>query len=222
MSDRRDAFAKRYRDALRRWLDTRDERELAAAYELGRGALRDGITLLDLAAVHHDSLPAAFAAEGAESGAAAAGSFFCEALSAFEVVQRVLEDAREAAVIERRQTAILRQLSTFLADAAIAADAGDGFEEMLQLVAEHARELTGARECVARLDGREVRDGERTGNGSAGVLAAPLTALDGRTLGRLEVADKEGGAFTVLDEAVVTQLAQMTAAAVERAQLYSA
>ena len=42
-----------------------------------------------------------------------------------------------------------RQLSTFLADASLALDASESLEEMLQLVAEQARELVGAQCCVA-------------------------------------------------------------------------
>ena len=147
MSDARDAFAERYCAVFGRWLADRDERALTEAYELGRTAVREGLTLLDLASVHHDCLPDTLSPETAD----AVGAFFCEALSASEMVQRVLADAREAAAVERRQAAVLRQLSTFLGDASIAADGSDSFDEMLQLVAEHARELIGARRCVARL-----------------------------------------------------------------------
>jgi GAF domain-containing protein len=53
-----------------------------------------------------------------------------------------------------------------------------------------------------------------------GWLAAPLTTLDGRRLGLIQVFDKQAGDFSELDEAVVMHLAQMASAAVERAQLY--
>jgi hypothetical protein len=53
------------------------------------------------------------------------------------------------ALLERRQTRLSRQLSTFLADASLARDASDSLEEMLRLVAEQARELIGADCCVA-------------------------------------------------------------------------
>ena len=46
-------------------------------------------------------------------------------------------------------TEMSRQLSTFLADASLALDASGSLEEMLQLVAEQARELGGADCCVA-------------------------------------------------------------------------
>ena len=81
---------------------------------------------------------------------AAAGDFFLEGLSTFEMVQRGFREAREAASQERRQTELSRQLSTFLADASLALDAQDSLQEMLPLVAEQARELVGADCCVAR------------------------------------------------------------------------
>ena len=44
---------------------------------------------------------------------------------------------------------MLRRLSSFLADASLALTASDSIQEMLQLVAEQARELTGANCCFA-------------------------------------------------------------------------
>ena len=79
----------------------------------------------------------------------AAGDFFLEGLSTFEMVQRGFAEARQAALLERRQTRLSRQLSTFLADASLALDASESLEEMLRLVAEQARELVGADCCVA-------------------------------------------------------------------------
>ena len=79
----------------------------------------------------------------------AAGDFFLESLASFEMVQRGFREATEAARLERRQTEMSRQLSTFLADASLALDASESLEEVLRLVAEQARELVGAECCVA-------------------------------------------------------------------------
>jgi hypothetical protein len=46
---------------------------------------------------------------------------------------------------------MLRHLSSFLADASLAFDASGSVDELLQLVAEHALELTGAEQCAVRL-----------------------------------------------------------------------
>lgn len=54
-----------------------------------------------------------------------------------------------------------------------------------------------------------------------GWLGAPLTALGGHQLGAIHLVNKTSGEFTVLDEAIAVHLAQMSAAAVERAQLYA-
>jgi GAF domain-containing protein len=79
----------------------------------------------------------------------AAGDFFLESMSSFEMVQRGLAETRDAARHERRQTEMARQLSTFLADASLTLDGSGSLDEMLQLVAEQARELVNAECCVA-------------------------------------------------------------------------
>jgi hypothetical protein len=115
--------------------------------------VRQQLSVLDLAVAHQEALLSALAAtQGAaatEHVARAAGDFFLEGLSSYEVVQRGLGEAREAVWHERRQTKMSRQLSSFLADASLALDASDSLVEMLRLVAEQARELVGADCCVA-------------------------------------------------------------------------
>jgi hypothetical protein len=227
-------FQSRYAAAFERYVDKPGEEALSAAYDLGRSAVRSGMSLFDLATAHHDTLLAAIGNHpGADHAALvrAGGEFFVEAVSALEMAQRVLRGTRETAAVERRQAAVLRQLSSFLGDASIALDATSSLAEMLQLVAEHARELIGADRCVVRLAGagdREEIVAEASTEAAAGepaveaahALSAPLTALDGTELGAIHVYGKQRGAFTELDDAVLVQLAQMASAAVERAQLY--
>lgn len=50
-------------------------------------------------------------------------------------------------------------------------------------------------------------------------VGAPITLRDGRPLGALHLLDHEGPAFNDYDEAVLVQLAQLTAAAVEHARV---
>ena len=243
-------FGTAYRSALAGHLADRSETGLRAAYELGRDAVERGLSVLDLAAVHHDglleSLRGCSDSGEIEAMTRAAADFFLESLSAFEMVQRGFREAREAAILERRHAGILRQLSNLLADGSLAFDASASLEEMLQLVAEQARELTNARECLVAASVRpsgapiEVASyadvdtwSEATENVGAGGLAAedaskaqpsrlfaPLTALDGRDFGSIEVVDKADGDFSELDEAILVHLAQMAAAALERARLY--
>jgi GAF domain-containing protein len=221
------AFGDAYRRALADAVRQPGEDALNAAYELGRNAVRARLGLLDLATMHQAAL-GAVVREAEDPGAAvsAAGDFFLEALSAFEVVQRVLEQSRQTAAAERRQAEVLRRLSSFLGDASIACDAEGATEELLQLVAEHAGEIVPARHCRATL----LLDGDRKLVVTAGdaepsgpSIAAPLRTLDGREIGQLELSrsDRRSG-FSELDAALLAQLAQMASAAVERARLYRA
>ena len=222
------AFGEAYEAALRAYLAERDERRLREAYELGRQAVGRQLALLDLARAHHEALAAVLEQhESARDITAAAGEFFVESLSAYEMAQRVYREARDQAALERRQAAMLRQLSTFLADASLALGASDSLAEMLQLVAEEARELVGAGRCIVALWGgpgppeHASSESEPPPAADSPTIAAALTALDGRPLGQIELAGKQHGSFTPLDEAVLTQLAQLAAAAVERRGLYS-
>jgi hypothetical protein len=209
-----------------------EEGTLRAAYELGREAVSRDLTVLDLAAIHHKALISAlgdFASSDREATIDAGGAFFVESLSAFEMVRRGFREAHEAALLEQRHAAILRQLSNFLADASLALDAAASLEEMLQLVVEQARELLGASSCQARVivgdrnpqtleAFSESADG--AGVGRTDRLESSLVGWDGQNLGTIEVFDKTNGEFNEVDAAVLVHLAQMASAAVERAQLY--
>jgi GAF domain-containing protein len=268
-------FRAAYASALLGYLLEPTEASLRAAYELAREAVRRRLSVLDLAVAHQEAVMAVLAdasdAEDVQAIARAAGDFFLEGLSTFDMVQRGYAEAREAALLERRQTRLSRQLSTFLADTSLALDAPDSLDEMLRLVAEQARELVGADCCLVtvavsgqprvaegasypedekrwttfirwldltaiyrlihqsggsarvggeQLDGLPAIRGATVDRPAEGWLAASLTALDGTQLGAIQLFDKQGGRFTVEDEAVLVHLAQMTSAAVERARLY--
>lgn len=155
MNGKLQKFIERYREAFHAYLRDRDERALTSAYELGRSAVANQLNVLDLASAHQDvlleSLQSHPDSTPPDDLIRAAGDFFLEAVSAFEVATRALRDARETALVERRHTTIVRHLSTFFADASLALDASESLHEMLQLVAEHARELTSAERSVAQL-----------------------------------------------------------------------
>jgi GAF domain-containing protein len=53
-------------------------------------------------------------------------------------------------------------------------------------------------------------------------MAVPLTTLDGEMVGVLAIAADGERAFSELDQAVLIHIAQMTAAALERAMRYRA
>ena len=268
-------FRAAYATAFQAYLIDPGEATLRVAYELGRGAVTRRLSVLDLAVAHHEALMSAFVESAhfkeMQHMVSAAGEFFLESLSAYEMVQRGYKEVSEAALVERRQTDLARRLSGFLADASLALDGSNSLEEMMQLAAEQARELAGASCCVATvaLEG-QARSVEATSypadethwkafvrwldlpsiyalirsrGGSArlsgedlasvsafrsadrrrvprGWLAASLTTLDGRELGAVQLFDKDEGNFTEDEEAALVHLAQMAAAAIERARLY--
>lgn len=155
MTANRADFVQRYREAFATYLEERDEHGRSRAYELGRSAVAQDRSVLDLAAAHQevvlDRVRSSSDATEHEELIRAAGEFLLESMSAFEVLQRALQEVREAALVERRHATILRHLSSFLADASLAFDASESLDELLQLVAEHARELTEAEKCAVRL-----------------------------------------------------------------------
>jgi hypothetical protein len=148
-------FGAAYATALGEYLRDPTEASLRVAYELAREAVGRRLSVLDLAVAHQEALESALAAasEPAEARRVtrAAGDFFLEGLSTFEMVQRGFREARQAASLVRRQTELSRQLSSFLADASLALNAEDSVPEMLHLVAEQARELLTAECCVVTL-----------------------------------------------------------------------
>ncbi|HEY6398095.1 MAG TPA: phosphatase RsbU N-terminal domain-containing protein [Solirubrobacteraceae bacterium] len=148
-------FGTTYASALDDYLRDPTETTLRVAYELGRQAVSRHLSVLDLAIIHQEAvLPALADTSGnaeVQHVARAAGDFFLESLSSFEMVQRGFKEARQAFLRQRRQTELSRQLSTFLGDACLALDASDSLEEILRLVAEQARELIGAECCVATI-----------------------------------------------------------------------
>jgi hypothetical protein len=85
-----------YAAAFARFLFHRDEAALSAAYELGRGALESGVSLLDVVQIHHtvviDSRPGL---EGPQELAEAAAIFLAEVLASFDMAQRALTEQRE-------------------------------------------------------------------------------------------------------------------------------
>jgi len=268
VSEQRTDAARRYAAALHEALaDRGDEGALSAAYDIGRDAVRQGLSVLDLAMIHTEALAGELAAtpeRAAERTARAAGDFFLESLSAFEMLARVMRQSSEVARLEQRHAVLLRQLSGFLADASLAVDANASLQEVLQLVAEHTLEVVEADACTARLaatgDAGAVREGhavtsaagpdagvrerltelyaelrpdggpvhldaaavaERVPGAELAWLAAPLTALDGRVVGLIQLFSLSGDrSFSTVDEAVTVQLAQMASATFERMDLY--
>jgi Phosphoserine phosphatase RsbU, N-terminal domain len=229
-------FSSRYAAALAQHLHDRNERSLHAAYELGREAVTLEVTLLDVAAAHHDVLREAIEAAQHDDTAelvAKSGDFLVETLAAYEMVHRGVPEVQNAAEADRRKIDLLRHLSGFLADSSLAVADEMAVRELLQLVAEHALEIVDAGACSINLDVpgltsapiaveastadvalHEVTPFDRTTH-----LRTPLLALDASILGWIEISSSRP-----LDEfaaGLLRQLAEMASATLERVLTYS-
>ncbi|MBA2739832.1 MAG: hypothetical protein H0U47_09265 [Nocardioidaceae bacterium] len=80
-----------YRAAFLRYLPRRDEAALHRGYELGRSAVTNGLSILDLAQVHHDVFLAVLRdtpGENLTEVASSASEFFLEVLATYDMAQR--------------------------------------------------------------------------------------------------------------------------------------
>jgi hypothetical protein len=86
-----------YRVAFLQYLPRREEAALARGYELGRSAVTDGRSILELARIHHEVLLEALRQTPAEElpqVATAASEFFVEVLATFDMAQRSFLEGR--------------------------------------------------------------------------------------------------------------------------------
>lgn len=84
-----------YRAAFLRYLPRRDEAALHSGYELGRAAVADEVSLLDLTQIHHDVLLEVLKdtpADDLPRVASAASEFLLEVLATYDMTQRSLHD----------------------------------------------------------------------------------------------------------------------------------
>ena len=80
-----------YRTAFLRYLPRRDETALHLGYKIGRSAVVDGFSLLDVAQIHHTVLLEVLQDTRSEDLAAvatAASEFFVEVLATYDMTQR--------------------------------------------------------------------------------------------------------------------------------------
>jgi len=80
-----------YRAAFLRYLPNRDEAALDTGYQIGRSAVADGLTILDLAQVHHDVLREVLrtsSQEELDGVTASAADFLVEVLATYEMTRR--------------------------------------------------------------------------------------------------------------------------------------
>ena len=132
-------LAAAYADAFTAYLADRGERELGAAYDIGRRAVAAQLSVLDLAEAHHAAVRRALADSGGppDDTLQAGADFLRESLSIFESVHRGYSEVREVARLEHEHVEQLRAL----ADASVALNSSLTVEEILQITADAARSL---------------------------------------------------------------------------------
>jgi hypothetical protein len=218
-----------YAAALHEYLRSPAEGQLHVAYEIGRSALSDNVSIVEIALFHHELLAESESAGGSLEPEAVtrAGQFLSEALAAYEMVARGYHEVRDAVALERRHAAMIRQLATFMSDASLAVRSRDSTHELIQLVAEHARELTDANSATVAVVGPDDRqlvetvdEGPTTAGPSTEQRTVALTALDGREIGTITIVGKQAQRFMEIDDAVLAHLGQMASAALERIHRY--
>jgi serine phosphatase RsbU (regulator of sigma subunit) len=219
----------RYHEAFHAWLAHRDEHELGTAYALGREAVSAQLSVLDLAAAHHAATQDAIREEEdparRDELVEAAGVFFGEALSTFEITSRGYHAVQEVARLEHEH---VNQLNA-LAQASVRINAAMTTEEALQLTVEAAREVLGARRAAISSTSGDVYargiSATSPGGGTAGATTGPPVGVmlrsAGRPLGMLEVADRAEREFTPRDEAILAQLGQLASVAIAKSQAYT-
>jgi hypothetical protein len=92
-----EALTRDYRVAFLQYLPRHAEAALNRGYELGRTAVTEGLSILELARIHHEVLLEALRETPAEElteVATAASEFFLEVLATFDMAQRSFLDGR--------------------------------------------------------------------------------------------------------------------------------
>ncbi|HEX5618023.1 MAG TPA: SpoIIE family protein phosphatase [Solirubrobacteraceae bacterium] len=218
-------LAASYASAFASYLSARGERELGAAYDLGRQAVAAHLSVLDLAEAHHAALRSALdGGSPPEATVQAAADFLRESLSTFESVHRGYSEVREVARLEHEHVEQLRAL----ADVSVALNSSLTVEEILQITADAARSLIGGTRATVAIFAPDPRLRPLTATSppelSEGAreparLAARLVARGGE-LGMIELVDRHEREFTARDDSILTQLAQLASVAISNAQLY--
>jgi PAS domain S-box-containing protein len=146
-----------------------------------------------------------------------------------------LQDVTERREAERERQRYTQQLA-LLAQAARQVNSPLTTQDLLDGITATARELVDSRLAAAEasLGGERLYAGVHSEKHSsidplamlrnaesAQALSIRLVAASGRPIGLLRVAEKRAGPFTVDDERVLTQLADLAAVGLERAHLYA-
>ena len=210
-------FSAAYAAAFRQYLAGGAERSLETAYELGRIAVAERLSLMELAEAHHSALSASLAERGENGVTVAAADFFRESVATFEIAARAFQGAQETVRLEQSVAATQQAL----ADAAVALNERLEPPHILRVAADHARSITGARTAIAEMELEAAAAPVRSVAGEPEVagdpVAAPIAAHNHAADGCLAVYGTTAGDRT---GPIVVQIASMASSAIEKAQRY--
>lgn len=139
-----------YRASLREYIADGSEAAREKAYDLGRLFLADGISLIELSAIHHAALREILNAGSGKTAAdelARAAEFLSESLSPYEMAHRGFQEAVEAL---RRMNELLEQEIKRVAYA-VHDEAGQLLVAVHLALADVARAAPGAKQQVAEI-----------------------------------------------------------------------
>jgi PAS domain S-box-containing protein len=136
-----------------------------------------------------------------------------------DVSAQKLDQERLAHALERERAQA--RLLGKVAAAALTIHGASSLDGVLSTVAEEAKNLIGAHRAVTTLRAAHVETGRAhaPADEENRVLAVPLMGRSGRILGLVELFDKINGDFDETDRAILVQLAQIAAIAVENTSL---
>ena len=238
MSEVAESFIREYARALEQHLEIHGEEELAAAYDLGRWALSQGLGLLDVVEAHQNVTDRL---ASTRELSVQADQFLLQSLAAFEMAQRGFWDVQEQIKLEEALVTRLQAVTT----GSIAIMGHVGSDERLVESVEQARIVVGASHTALALlgenprfystardplderlreimrtvaaTGKSVRT-ERSESGDCPVVCVPALVDPGAVQGALLAwGDRE---FDASDEAALEQLATMGAIAWNNSLVY--
>ncbi len=195
LSSRTD-FAADYTAALVAHVESPGETGLQTAYELGRRALDDGLSMLDLVGTHLPARRVALVERGFD-GLGDVDAFLTEALAAFEIAQRGFVESNRAAAAAKQRAELLRGLSEAYVKIATPTSLADRLEQ----VCVQAQQFLDAED--ARLDFGRLRGAPDPGPDDLDEMSA---ILDG-SAGRLVLRARRGRTWTDVDRATLAELA---------------
>jgi serine phosphatase RsbU (regulator of sigma subunit) len=211
------SLRERYRAAFAAYLSAPSEAALEPAFALGREAVAEGLSPLDLAQVHHEALAAVIRFGEADHAA----EFLRHALSTFEIERLGFDEAKERAGLEHAYAERMRAL----VDASMGIAATLDEREIVKRLAHDARALLRARGARAEIEYGEPPDvatgvsGHTNSAAASETLVVPLRGRGGRPAGSL-VLDGLPAAPTTLDAAICDQLAHVASVALANAATY--